>query len=246
MPKFAVILPAAGRSSRFGEKEKKPFVVLDGRAIWLRTAELFTNRDDVVQTILVISPEDREMVERRYKANLMFMGVQLVDGGSERFESVGKALEKVTAEADFVAVHDAVRPCTLGDHIDKVFQAASQFGAAMLGLPVRDTLKKSGDGQKVLHTVPRKGLWQAQTPQVAKVEWLREAYAKRAQVKEEITDDAQLLEAIGKPVVLIEGSSTNFKITTREDLIMAEAVIKAKLGVKVQRQIHPFAEDQAW
>lgn len=112
MAKFAVILPAAGRSSRFGEKEKKPFVALDGRAVWQRSAELFANRDDVVQTILVIAPEDREMVEMRYRANLMFMGIKLVDGGAERFESVAKAIETVSPEAEFIAVHDSVRPCT--------------------------------------------------------------------------------------------------------------------------------------
>lgn len=246
MAKFAVILPAAGRSSRFGEKEKKPFVALDGRAIWQRSAELFANRDDVVQTILVIAPEDREMVEMRYRANLMFMGIKLVEGGAERFESVAKAIDIVSPEAEYIAVHDSVRPCTQTEHIDRVFQAAAQFGAAMLAIPVADTLKRAGDGQKVAQTVSRKGLWQAQTPQVARAEWLKEAYARRSEAKGEITDDAQLLEAIGKPVVLVDGSSTNLKITTKEDLIMAEAVLKSKLHVKTPRQIHPFAEDQSW
>lgn len=246
MGKFAVILPAAGRSSRFGDKEKKPFINLDGRAIWLRSAELFTNRDDVVQTLLVIAPEDREMVERRYRANLMFLGVTLVDGGSERFESVAKALEVVKPEAEFIAVHDSVRPCTQSEHVDRVFEAAKRFGAALLGVPVADTLKRAGEGQKVVQTIPRKNLWHAQTPQVARADWLRDAYAQREKLKEAITDDAQLLEAVGKPVVLVEGSSGNLKITTREDLVMAEAVLKSRLQSKAPRQIHPFAEDQSW
>src|SRR5579859_80611 len=108
MAKFAVILPAAGKSSRFRDKEKKPYANLDGRAVWLRCAELFITRSDVIQCLLVISKEDEELVRRRYGANLAFMNVQLVEGGSERFESVAKALEKVNPEAEFIAIHDAV------------------------------------------------------------------------------------------------------------------------------------------
>src|SRR5437660_6648171 len=128
MPQFAVILPAARRSSRFGDKEKKPFVALDGTAVWLRAANQFANRTDVVQTILVISPEDRELVLRRYAANLMFLGIKVVDGGAERFESVANALSQVKPEADFVAVHDAVRPCAPAALIEAVFAAAVKHG----------------------------------------------------------------------------------------------------------------------
>src|SRR5262245_46508764 len=88
MPKFAVILPAAGRSARFGGKEKKPYATLDGRAVWLRCAELFVNRDDICQTLLIISPEDQELFERRFRANIVFMNVKIVLGGDERFDSV--------------------------------------------------------------------------------------------------------------------------------------------------------------
>src|SRR5258708_32343378 len=111
MAKFAVILPAAGKSSRFKDKEKKPFTNLDGRAVWLRSAELFVTRDDVIQCILVVSKDDQEMVRRRYGANMAFMNVQMADGGNERFESIANALALVKSDADFVAIHDAVRPC---------------------------------------------------------------------------------------------------------------------------------------
>src|SRR3954466_6242208 len=95
MSRIAVILPAAGRSSRFSGREKKPFTNLDGRAVWLRTAELFVTRDDVAQTVLVVDPEDQEMVRRRYAANMAFMNVRIADGGRERFESVANALKKI-------------------------------------------------------------------------------------------------------------------------------------------------------
>src|ERR1043166_166938 len=109
MAKFAVILPAAGRSSRFRDKEKKPFVNLDGRAVWLRTIEHFINRKDVCQNLIVIDADDEELFRRRFTATIAFMNVQIVLGGRERFESVANALAKLKPEVDFVAIHDAVQ-----------------------------------------------------------------------------------------------------------------------------------------
>src|SRR5437762_1644073 len=132
MAKFAIILPAAGQSSRFRDKEKKPFANLDGRAVWLRSAELFITRTDVCQTMVVISPEDVETFRRKFAPNLAFMNVQMVEGGKERFDSVANALKTVAADADFVAIHDAVRPCVTAEQIEAVFQGAAQHGAAIL------------------------------------------------------------------------------------------------------------------
>src|SRR5436305_10831365 len=149
MPKFAVILPAAGRSSRFRDKAKKPFATRDGRAVWLRSAELFITRDDVCQCLLVIAKDDEELVRRRFGANLAFMNVQLVEGGAERFESVANALALVKPEAEFVAVHDAVRPCVTEALISEVFAEAAKTGAAMLAVPVTDTLKQVDAKRKI-------------------------------------------------------------------------------------------------
>src|SRR5437899_12954988 len=104
MAKFAVILPAAGQSSRFKDKEKKPFAQLDGRAVWLRSAELFITRNDVCQCIIVVAKGDQETFRRRYGANLAFMNVQIADGGTERFDSPASALSLVTPDADFLAI----------------------------------------------------------------------------------------------------------------------------------------------
>src|SRR5262249_28092302 len=149
MPKFAVILPAAGRSARFGGKEKKPYATLDGRAVWLRCAELFVNRDDVCQTLLIIAPEDQEKFERRYPPNIAFMNVKVVLGGAERFDSVANALKELSPDAEFVAIHDAVRPCLLGEQVDAVFATAVTQGAALLAAPVNDTIKKADPQRKV-------------------------------------------------------------------------------------------------
>ena len=245
MPSFAVIFPAAGRSSRFRDKEKKPFVNLDGRAVWLRSVEHFINRPEVVQCLLVVAPEDQEMFRRRYGANLAFMDLKIADGGAERFESVANALKMLKPEVDFVAIHDAVRPCLTEALIGAVFAKAQAKGAALLATPVQDTLKKVDDQQRVGATVPRQGLWLAQTPQVFRRDWLEEAYARRAQLGREITDDAQLVEAAGHPVHVVEGAATNVKITTRSDLILAEAVLKAMPRPKPAAG-GPFDEEQMW
>jgi 2-C-methyl-D-erythritol 4-phosphate cytidylyltransferase len=246
MPKFAVILPAAGKSSRFHDKEKKPFTNLDGRAVWLRSAEYFVNRADVVQTIIAISPEDQELFERRYRANIAFMNVHVVLGGAERFESVANALAKVKADADFVAIHDAVRPCVTNEQVDAVFNAAGQHGAALLAVPVSETLKQVEAQNKVQATVNRDGLWLAQTPQVIRKDWLLEAYGKRGQLAGPITDDAQLVEAIGHPVYVVPSTATNIKITTKPDLFLAAAILKSRPDPKPNRPIHPFAGEEMW
>lgn len=229
MSRFAVILPAAGRSSRFGGMEKKPFLSLAGRPIWQRSAEQFWNRDEVSKVYIVIAPEDRDDFRRRFGHLLAFSNAEVVDGGAERWESVANALARIPAEVEFVAVHDAVRPLVSGSLIDAVFKAAQQHGAAMLAIPVADTLKHvDAATQRVTATVSRAGLWQAQTPQVFRRDWLLEAYAQRHTIADPITDDAQLLETVGHPVVVVPGSPLNLKITTKQDFELAEAILASR------------------
>jgi 2-C-methyl-D-erythritol 4-phosphate cytidylyltransferase len=246
MASFAVIFPAAGRSSRFRDKEKKPFVNLDGRAVWLRSVEQFVARSDVVQCLIVINAEDEEMFRRRYGANLAFMNIQIVKGGAERFDSVANALALVRPEVEYIAVHDAVRPCVTEALIQNVFAAAHASGAAIAAVPVADTVKQVDAQKHITATVPRQGLWLAQTPQAFRRDWLTDAYARRKQLGPGITDDAQLVEALGQSVQVVEGEVTNLKITTRADLILAGATLKAMPKPKPTGPIHPFAEDEMW
>lgn len=246
MPKVAVILPAAGRSSRFGGREKKPYAQLDGRAVWLRTAELFITRDEVVQTLLVIDPEDREMFLTKFHANIAFMNVKLVDGGAERFDSIANALAQVPEEAEYVAVHDAVRPCCTSELVDAVFSAAYTHGAAIPAVRVNDTVKQVGPNRTILATPPRADLWLAQTPQVFLTNVLREAYARRSQVAGPITDDAQLVEALGVKVHVVDGDPTNIKITSQRDLGLVRAILESRPQPKARGPVHPFADDDMW
>lgn len=245
MSKFAVILPAAGKSQRFKNKQyKKPFVPLAGRAVWLHSAERFINRSDVAQVILVIDPEDQEYFEMKFGANVAVLGISVVHGGKERADSVEKALAKLDSSIDFVCIHDAARPCLADEWIDKVFAEAEKSGAAILAVPIAGTIKRVGKKHQIEETVSREGLWEAQTPQVFKRQWLLDAYAKRGDLT--ATDDAQLVENLGQPVGVVRGSAVNLKITTAEDLRLAEQALKAVPKPKRDGPLHPFAEDDMW
>jgi 2-C-methyl-D-erythritol 4-phosphate cytidylyltransferase len=240
-----VILPAAGQSSRFrAQHYKKPFAPLEGRAVWMHVADKFSNRSDVVQTILIIAPGDRELFAEKYGGNAALMGIEVVEGGAERYDSVARALERVSGDADFVAVHDAARPCIASEWIDAVFAAAAKSGAAILATPVTGTLKRAGGTQTIQETVSRENLWEAQTPQVFRKQLLFDAYARRGQ--HHATDDAQLVELLGHPVTLVPGSPMNIKITTKDDLRMAGALLKALPKPKLTTHAHPFADDELW
>jgi len=243
MPKFAAILPAAGKSSRFNfQKRKKTFVDLKGRSVWLRAAEHFCNRDDVVQTLVVLASEDIEWFKEKFAPNLAFMNIELVTGGQERADSVRNALARVRPESDYVAVHDAARPLLAQEWIDRVFQAAEKSGAAILATPVTSTLKRAGRDGTIEETVSRAALWAAQTPQVFRRSLLMEAYARQGSLQP--TDEAQLVEQIGHPVTLVEGSPLNFKITTGEDFRLAEVALDALPKPKTLRALHPFADEE--
>ncbi len=245
MPKFAVILPAAGKSCRFKDAHyRKPFAPLANRAVWLHSAERFLNRNDVVQLILVISPEDRDDFFFKFGSNVAILGIEVVDGGKERSDSVAAALEKVKPEAEFVCIHDAARPCLADAWIDRIFEAAQKTGAAIFALPVAGTLKRVGENHRIAETVSREGLWEAQTPQVFRRELIEQAYAQRGGFR--ATDDAQLVERLGKPVTVVPGSPVNLKITTKEDQRLAEQALKALPKPKLDGPIHPFAGDDMW
>lgn len=240
--KACVILPAAGSSSRFGAREKKQFTELEGRAVWLRTVELFCNRDDVCQIMLVIHPDDRELFLQRYSANLSFLGVKVIDGGKERCDSVQNALDQTSPEVTHVAIHDAVRPCVEKKHIDAVFQAAALNGAAILATPVVHTLKRANGQGSIETTLPRKGLWLAQTPQVFEKGLLFRAYRDRPKNLVP-TDDSEVVEATGHPVHLVECDLGNLKITTASDLLLAASILQSR-PKPAERRFHPFYEDE--
>ena len=245
MSKFAVIIAAAGKSARFTDKNyKKPYVPLANKPVWLYSADRFTSRGDVKQVIVVISPEDREDFMSKFGANVAILGLDVVDGGDERSDSVAKGLARVKPDIDFVCIHDAARPCIVDEWITKVFEAAEKSDAAILAIPVSGTLKRVGSDYAIVETVSRERLWEAQTPQVFRRQLLLDAHAKRGDFN--ATDDAQLVERLGVKVTVVPGSPINIKITTKEDLRLAEQALKALPKPKLTNAAHPFAGDDMW
>jgi len=245
MSHFAVIIPAAGKSTRFGDpKQKKIYAELDGRAVWLHAVEPFVNREDVAQIVMAIDPDDRELFERRYRASVAFMNIKVVDGGAERHDTVARALEHVDAKCEFVAVHDAARPCLCSELIDLVFAAARAHGAALLAMPVADTIKRVGADRLSTETISREGLYCAQTPQAFRKSLLIRAYAERFRLGAKATDDCQLVEAIGQSCVVVDGSLFNIKVTTQDDLKLAAAILPLlQKAPKRETSCHPFSDE---
>ncbi len=224
MSTYAVVLPAAGRSTRFGETDrKKPFVDLAGRPVWSRALEPFLARPDVVQTVVCVSPYELAWFADEYGDLVERFRIDVVPGGEERFDTVALGLERIREEIDFVAVHDAARPLVTPELVDTVFRAAAETGAAIPGVPATSTLKRT-NGDQIVETVDRSEIVLAQTPQVFGRDLLQRAYANRGTTS--ATDDAQLVERLGHPVRVVLGSPSNFKITTRDDLRIAESLLK--------------------
>ncbi|MEZ6096733.1 MAG: 2-C-methyl-D-erythritol 4-phosphate cytidylyltransferase [Pirellulaceae bacterium] len=246
MPTFSVILAAAGASTRFNDPHyKKTFAHLNQKPVWLYSAEKFLARPDVKQLIVVISREDEEDFRARFAANVAVMGIDITFGGAERCHSIQNGLELVSAECDHVIIHDAARPCIADEWIEELFAVGARSGAAILATPVTSTLKRSQDGKQVDETVPRDGLWMAQTPQCFRVDLLRDAFARRS---EDFlpTDESQLVEAMGYPVAMVTGSPLNIKITTKADLAFAAACLKALPTPRFDAPLHPFQDDNLW
>jgi 2-C-methyl-D-erythritol 4-phosphate cytidylyltransferase len=244
--KVAVLLPAAGSSSRFKGKTKKQFSDIDGRAVFLRTVELFADRDDVSQVIMAIPAEDEELFKIKWEASLAFHGVKVIHGGGERHETVAKMLDQVRDDVDLIALHDAVRPCVTKEQINAVFKAAAETGAALLAQPLVGTIKQVGEDQNIVKTIDRSGLWEAQTPQVFQPDIIRKALAQRDKVTDDITDDAQLVEALGIPVTIVKSTAGNIKITSNEDIVIAGAILKARPKPKPKGPTGPWAAEQGW
>jgi 2-C-methyl-D-erythritol 4-phosphate cytidylyltransferase len=245
MSTFAVILPAAGQSSRFRDPNyKKPFAPLDNRAVWLHSAERFLNRNDVKQLLVVISDEDREEFDSKFAANVAILGIEVVAGGAQRADSVKNALARVRPKIEFVAVHDAARPVLADAWIDDVFDAARKTKAAILATPISGTIKKVNSNHTIAETVSRENLYEAQTPQVFARKLLVDAYARYSGPP--ATDEAQVVEKFGHAVTVVNGSPLNVKITTKADLQFASAAIKALPKPKNLSAMNPFADGDIW
>jgi 2-C-methyl-D-erythritol 4-phosphate cytidylyltransferase len=222
---IAAIMPAAGSGRRFGNVRNKLFSTLAGRPLWYHSAARLAASDQIGRIVMPIAPPDRETFATEYQSLVDELGIELVEGGSQRTDSVLSGLETIGEDAaiKWIAVHDAARPLVSSEDLSRVFAAAAQTDAAILAMPVPGTVKRDLSDAASCETVDRRDLWIALTPQVFAVGLLRRAYQRHR--GRGATDDAQLVERIGHPVTLVRGSADNIKITHPEDLALAAAIL---------------------
>ena len=208
-----------------GLDHPKQYHVLAGAPVLVHTIRVFVT-SPCIDKIVVVVPADRVETTCQLLADydLADSSVQVTAGGRRRQDSVRAGLALLDNTVDIVLVHDGARPLVETELIGRCCQAAAEYGAVIAAVPVKDTLKKGGSDNRILHTVDRDGLWQAQTPQAARLSLLQKAY--ECVGDRDVTDEASLLELAGIEVQLVEGSETNIKITRPEDLVIAEKLME--------------------
>jgi 2-C-methyl-D-erythritol 4-phosphate cytidylyltransferase / 2-C-methyl-D-erythritol 2,4-cyclodiphosphate synthase len=249
MVSIAAIIPAAGSGSRMGLDHPKQYHLLAGVPILVHTVRVFASAS-CIDRIVVVVPADRVESTAALMAEYDLSGdtLQVISGGRRRQDSVKAGLDTLNDDVDVVLVHDGARPLLSNDLISRCCDAAIQYGAAIAAVPVKDTLKKGGPDNRILHTVDRKDLWQAQTPQASRLSLLLDAYD--AAGNRDVTDEASLLELAGTDVHLVEGSETNIKITRPDDLIIAEKIMQnneisgGSIRIGHGYDAHQFAPDR--
>ncbi|MBK7596430.1 MAG: 2-C-methyl-D-erythritol 4-phosphate cytidylyltransferase [Gemmatimonadetes bacterium] len=216
-----MIVVAAGRGARMGGEVPKQYLTLAGHPVLLHALRPFVSHPEVATVVVVLPPQDAE-APPPWLAGLVGDALMIVAGGADRAASVRNGLAAVPAECSVVLVHDGARPFPPRAAIDGGIQAARVGHVALPALPVSDTLKRADDFGRVLGTVPREGLWRAQTPQAFPRAMLERAHAAEMAGDMVATDDAMLAELLGAVVEILPGTARNLKITTRDDLALAE------------------------
>jgi len=227
-PAFSLIIPAAGQGQRMQSETPKPYLKLRGKTILSRTLSAFAESPGLHQVIVSTSAEYEKQTKKLLKQIFPNIATDVVRGGEERQHSIYNALQVLFDETELVAVHDAVRPFIDRKVILHCLQKAHEMGGAIVGVPVKDTIKRVDHIGLIDQTPDRSRLWQAQTPQIFKKETLLNAYSHAIQSDFLGTDDASLVEALGAQVSVVEGSRNNFKITYPLDFKIAELLASEK------------------
>ena len=229
-PLVVALVPAAGRGLRMGSAVPKQFLSLGGEPLIIQSLRMLQAAPVVGQIILAVPPADVEYCENEIILRHRFTKVtKVVAGGAERQDSVRYALAQVPSDTDIVLIHDAVRPFVTQRMIDQVVAAARKEGAAIIALPVRDTVKQVRTDGMIERTVDRTPLWLAQTPQAFRRDWIETAHRKAHAEGVRATDDAFLVEWLGYSVTVVEGSGENIKVTRPEDLVIGEAILASRM-----------------
>jgi len=226
--KTVAVITAGGTGVRFGATRPKQFIPVLGKMLIEHTIEAFDHHPMITGIIVVLPETEIKFFEEERKAKGFGKKIQaLVVGGSSRQYSVHAGILAIKTNPDFVVIHDAARCLITEKEItDTIHKCENGWQGAICALPIRDTVKKV-DGEKIISTQSRENLWGMQTPQVFQYELIKKAYDKAKQDHFEATDDAQIAEYLGANVCVVQGKTTNIKITYPEDLVMAEMILSS-------------------
>lgn len=234
MGKLGVIIVAAGKGSRMGTAESKQYLQLGQKPILVHTLQLFQNIHEVNEIILVVGGNDVERCTGYVQSYALSKVTHVLAGGAERQDSVRRGLEALEQDTDWILVHDGVRPFVSREHVFDCLSKAKEQDAAVLAVPVKDTIKVVDSAKRIQSTPDRRSLWAIQTPQAFRLSLLQEAHQRALQDDFMGTDDAMLVERIGTTVHVVEGDYYNIKITTPEDLPWAEWILQNVRGEEQQ------------
>lgn len=225
LKKVSAVVAAAGKGTRMGLDMNKLYVEIQGRPVLAMTLQKFEESSLVDEIIVVTHKDEVGYCRSNITDRFSFGKVRaIVPGGPTRQQSVYNGLQQVSSDCGIVLIHDGARPFIDGSCIGECIEAAGKYGAAVAAVPAKDTVKRSDDDDFVTGTVDRNGLWYIQTPQAFRYDLILDAHRRAAEEGFEGTDDAVLAERAGHKVKLVMCNYFNIKITTKEDLVIAEAI----------------------
>lgn len=224
----SVIIAAAGNSTRYGTGKSKQFLLLEGVPVLIKSVQAFEQIDEVKEIIITARKQDFDVIESFLRQYNIKKVKCVVEGGATRQDSISAAVKKVSEETEIIAIHDGARPLVSKETIIGVIEKAAEKGAAACAVPVKDTIKIIDSSGKIVTTPDRAALRAVQTPQVFNFSLYKEAIGKAVTESKQYTDDCQLIESMGHPVYLTDGDYENIKITTPDDLLVAEKFLSER------------------
>jgi 2-C-methyl-D-erythritol 4-phosphate cytidylyltransferase len=220
------IIVSAGKGVRMNRSIPKQYLPLKGRPVLCHTISAFSRCPEIDKIVVVVAENDISYCREELLPGLgIDTSTHVLAGGKRRQDSVYRGIQSIDDTRGIVVIHDGVRPLIEPKMISQCVRKAEVTGACILGMPLHDTLKSVVNGRQIQKTINREGIWLAQTPQAFQYRLIRDAHEAAARDHIEATDDASLLERMGTPVHILKGSKNNLKITTEEDLILADALL---------------------
>ena len=227
--RVVAVVPAAGLGTRMGGTTPKQYLTLGGLPLLVHSLRVLDSVESIADIIIVVPEADRHFCETEMVRPFDFKKVsKVVAGGRRRQDSVRNGLAAVSGSPDFVVVHDGVRPFITKELVTRAVESGVQTGASVVAMAMPDTVKQVDAEGVVQQTLKREELWLIQTPQVFRYSWLTEAHQVAEERNLDVTDDAALIEELGYPVTVVQGSSMNIKITKPDDLELGEAIITSR------------------